>query len=59
MIHLHMRHKQGEHSLDSDLYQQAIATVRDSVGEELIIQITTEAVGVYQPWEQIESVRKV
>jgi len=59
MIHLHVRNKHGEHSLDPDLYLQAIAAVSDSVGEELIIQITTEAVGIYQPWEQIESVRKV
>ncbi|MBT70509.1 MAG: class III aminotransferase [Gammaproteobacteria bacterium] len=59
MIHLHVRNKQGKHSLDPDLYLQAIGAVRESVGQDMIIQITTEAVGVYQPREQIASVRKV
>ena len=53
MIHLHVRDQQGRHSLDADLYRDAIAAIRKQVGDELVIQITTEAVGIYKPDEQI------
>lgn len=59
MIHLHVRDDDGGHSLDPDRYKQAMAAIRDKVGDKLIIQITTEAVGIYQPAEQMASVRAV
>ena len=57
MIHLHVRDQHGGHSLDADLYREAIAAIRKQVGDELIIQITTEAVGIYKPDEQIQLVK--
>ena len=42
MIHLHVRDARGRHSLDTDAYRQAITAVRDAVGPDMIIQITTE-----------------
>lgn len=59
MIHLHVRDSNGMHSLDAEHYRQAIKAIRDRVGDELIIQITTEAVGIYQPGEQMQAVREV
>lgn len=59
MIHLHVRDNEGGHSLDPDRYKEAIAAIRDRVGNQLIIQITTEAVGIYFPEEQMASVRAV
>ena len=59
MIHLHVRDATQGHSLDSSLYKDAIKTIRDSVGSDLIIQITTEAVGIYGPEEQMQVVREV
>lgn len=59
MIHLHVRDDEGGHSLDPDRYKRAIAAIRDRVGDGLIVQITTEAVGIYKPDEQMASVRAV
>lgn len=53
MIHLHVRDRDGGHSLDVELYRQAIAEVRREAGTELLIQATTEAVGIYRPGEQM------
>ena len=57
LLHLHVRDDEGRHSLEPDLYRQAISAIRAAVGERLIIQITTEAVGRYEPAEQIELVK--
>lgn len=53
MLHLHVRDAQGRHSLAADDYRTAIAAVRRTVGDELVIQVTTEAAGRYVPHEQI------
>lgn len=56
MLHLHVRDGKLGHSLDAQLYKQAISAIRQQVGEELIIQITTEAVGIYSREQQIQTV---
>jgi uncharacterized protein (DUF849 family) len=53
MLHLHVRHPDGRHSLRADHYREAQAAVRAAVGQELVIQVTTEAAGVYEPAEQV------
>ena len=58
MLHLHVRDNALQHSLDPELYRAATAEIRRQAGTELIIQITTEAVGKFQPEEQIESVKQ-
>jgi len=58
MLHLHVRGKDFAHSLDPERYRAAISQIRQAAGPELIIQITTEAVGRYQPAEQMACVRK-
>jgi 3-keto-5-aminohexanoate cleavage enzyme len=58
-FHLHVRDQDQRHSLDAERYQAAIDAIRAEVGEELVIQITTEAVGRYGPEEQMAVVRKV
>lgn len=57
LLHLHVRDQQGQHILDAQAYQDATSAIRKEVGERLIIQITTEAVGLYSPEEQIAVVR--
>jgi uncharacterized protein (DUF849 family) len=57
MIHLHVRDAEGAHTLDVDAYNDAIAAIRQAVGDDLIIQVTSEAVGLYQPAEQMAMVR--
>lgn len=59
MLHMHVRTPDGAHSLDAATYLDATATVRKAVGHELVIQITTEAAGVYAPPAQMAVVREV
>ncbi len=56
MIHLHVRDDQDGHTLDVTKYRQAIAAIRDAVGDRIIIQATTEAVGIYSPEQQMDMV---
>ena len=59
MIHLHVRDDQGGHLLDAQAYRVATAAVRDAVGPDMIIQVTTEAVGIYSVDEQIAVVQEL
>ncbi|WP_404380462.1 3-keto-5-aminohexanoate cleavage protein [Caenispirillum salinarum] len=59
MLHLHVRDAQAGHVLDADLYIEATAAVRAAVGDDMVIQITTEAVGKYTAAEQMAVVRAV
>ena len=57
MIHLHVRDSAGTHAIDPDLYREAITAIRREAGEEMIIQVTTEAVGRFTPAEQMVAMR--
>jgi 3-keto-5-aminohexanoate cleavage enzyme len=57
MIHLHVRDAEGRHSLDVAAYRAASEAVRDAIGRDLVIQVTSEAVGVYSPEAQMAMVR--
>lgn len=57
MIHLHVRDRDGRHSLDVDTYRAATAAVRAAVGRDLVVQATSEAAGRYRPKEQMQMVR--
>lgn len=53
MLHMHVRKPDGTHSLDAEAYRAATAAVRKAVGQEMVIQITTEAAKVYSPAAQM------
>ena len=57
VLHLHVRDAHEAHTLDAERYRRAIAAVRRAVGDRLIIQVTTEAVGRYAPEAQMAVVR--
>ncbi len=59
MIHLHVRDREGRHSLDVEAYRAAIAALRREVGDGLVIQATSEAVGRYSAAEQMAMVREL
>ena len=59
MLHLHVRDEADGHTLDADAYRSAIDAVRRAVGDTLIVQITTEAVGLYGAAAQMAVVREV
>ncbi|MCW5235194.1 3-keto-5-aminohexanoate cleavage protein [Verminephrobacter eiseniae] len=53
MLHMHIRDAQGRHSLDLQGYRAAIHSVRQAVGRALVLQITSEAAGIYRAAAQI------
>jgi 3-keto-5-aminohexanoate cleavage enzyme len=57
MIHLHIRDRDGGHLLDADGYRTAMAAIEAKVGRALVIQPTTEAVGLYDRHQQMALVR--
>lgn len=57
VLHLHVRDEAGRHTLDVSRYREAIAAIRDEVGDDLIVQVTTEAVGMYDAEQQMQLVR--
>jgi uncharacterized protein (DUF849 family) len=59
VLHVHLRDRAGGHSLDPGLYRSLIERVRKTVGDRLVIQITTEAVGRHAPAEQMQVVREL
>jgi len=52
MIHLHVRDRDGAHALDPEAYRAATSCICKAVGDRLIVQITSEAIGRYTPAEQ-------
>lgn len=59
MIHAHVRDANGGHLLDSDAYADMTRAIRQAVGDRLVVQITSEALGIYKPEEQMAVVRAV
>lgn len=57
MIHVHVRDAAGRHVLDADAYREATTAIRAHVGDRLVVQITTEALGVYEPAQQMAVVK--
>ncbi len=59
VLHLHVRDEAGRHTLAPARYREAIGAIRAAVGDDLVLQITTEAVGRYGPAEQMQVVEDV
>lgn len=57
MIHVHVRDRDGRHLLDAEAYRDATRAIRGEVGDRLVVQITSEALGLYSPEEQRAVVR--
>lgn len=58
-LHLHARDAEGAHSLRPDDLSAAIDAVRARVGEDMVIQMTTEQAGRYDTDQQIAAVQAV
>jgi len=59
VLHLHVRDAEQNHSLDEGRYRAAIDEIHNRVGDALILQITTEAVGIYKRDHQMALVRSL
>jgi uncharacterized protein (DUF849 family) len=57
LMHLHIRDKAGKHLLDAEAYRATTAAIRREAGDGIIVQITTESVGIYLPGYQMALVR--
>jgi 3-keto-5-aminohexanoate cleavage enzyme len=59
IMHVHVRDDDSRHSLDVDCYRATTRAIHDRVGNQLVIQITTEACGIYTPAQQMQMVRRL
>ncbi|OZI58590.1 3-keto-5-aminohexanoate cleavage protein [Bordetella genomosp. 1] len=59
MMHMHVRTPEGKHSIDVQAYRDALAAVDAAVGERLLVQVTSEAAGVYRAPAQMAMVREL
>jgi len=59
LLHLHVRDESDQHTLDPERYRAAISAVREQVGNRLVIQITTEACGIYSAEQQMAVVKEL
>lgn len=57
LFHLHVRDEEDGHSLDVGRYQAALAAIKNEIGDDLILQVTTESCGIYTPEQQIAMVK--
>ena len=53
MIHVHARDRDGRHILDADAYRDIIRAISAAVGDKLVVQITSESLGIYEPAQQM------
>lgn len=58
MLHLHERDEAGRHSLDAGRYGEALAELARQI-PGMLVQITTEAVGIFEPEAQYECLKTV
>lgn len=59
MIHVHVRDRDGRHLLDAEAYRTALDAIRRQVGDGLVLQITSEALGLYTAAQQMAVIRAV
>ena len=57
-LHAHVRGENDEHVLDAGLYRELLAELARQV-PAMLIQITSEAVGIYTPAEQVACIQAV
>ena len=58
VLHAHVRGEKQEHVLDAGRYAELIRELMQQV-PDMLVQITSEAVGVYTPDQQVACVKKV
>ncbi len=57
-LHAHVRGEQDEHVLDAGLYRELIAEMERRV-PQMLVQVTSEAVGIYSPAQQVACIQAV
>ncbi|MBA1145216.1 BKACE family enzyme [Mesorhizobium neociceri] len=57
LIHVHVRDQDGGHLLDASAYREVTQAIGEVVGDEMIVQVTSEALGRYTPEQQIAVIK--
>jgi uncharacterized protein (DUF849 family) len=57
-LHAHVRGDNGEHLLDAGRYRELIAEMSRRV-PDMLLQITSEAIGIYAPEQQVDCIKAV
>ena len=57
-LHAHVRGSEDEHLLDAGLYRELLQEMATRV-PDMLIQVTSEAVGIYTPAEQVDCIQAV
>ena len=57
-LHAHVRGSQDEHLLDAGLYRELLQEMATRV-PDMLIQVTSEAVGIYTPAQQVDCIKAV
>ncbi|PBB51849.1 MULTISPECIES: 3-keto-5-aminohexanoate cleavage protein [Mesorhizobium] len=58
LIHVHVRDQDGGHLLDASAYREVMQAIGEVVGDEMIVQVTSEALGRYTPEQQIAVIKE-
>ncbi|MGW8192664.1 MAG: 3-keto-5-aminohexanoate cleavage protein, partial [Desulforhopalus sp.] len=59
MMHFHVRDHHGRHTLDHKIYAPVLRELETAVGENVLLQVSSESAGVYRPTEQIEQMKRL
>lgn len=59
MMHFHVRDGNGRHSLEPDLYRKTLTILQGEIGDKMLLQVSTEAAGIYSAAQQITSMEKL
>lgn len=57
MMHLHVRDEDQKHSLDVGRYREMLREVEAAVGPDMLLQVTSEAVGMFGVEDQMTMIR--
>ena len=58
VLHAHVRGANDQHVLDAGLYRELLTELSRQV-PEMLIQVTSEAVGIYTPQQQVDCIKAV
>ena len=59
MMHFHVRDSSGKHTLDHKIYGPVLRELEAVVGQNMLLQVSSESAGIYQPHEQIEQMKRL
>jgi 3-keto-5-aminohexanoate cleavage enzyme len=59
MMHFHVRDRYGKHTLDHKIYGPVLKELEAAVGEDMLLQVSSESAGRYRQDEQIEQMKRL